>query len=108
VRIAREAIVNAARHGEAHHIDVFLKQRGPRWLLTVSDDGCGIEDSAFTTTTGFGLRFMKRRAEEVGGQLSARRRDSGGTVLELSLAAPPRGPGLAPDTSPERYASDNA
>ncbi len=86
VRIAREAIVNAARHGDAHHVDVVLQGRGTRWLLRVSDDGCGIPDSAFMTTTGFGLRSMRVRAEEVGGHLSARRRASGGTVLELSLA----------------------
>jgi signal transduction histidine kinase len=89
VRIAREAIVNAARHGLARHVEVVLQGRGARWLLKVSDDGSGIEQSAFNSAAGFGLRTMRARAEALGGQLIARRRASGGTDLEVSLAAPP-------------------
>jgi signal transduction histidine kinase len=89
VRIAREAIVNAARHGLARHVEVVLQSRGARWLLKVSDDGSGIEPSALNSTAGFGLRTMRARAEVLGGQLIARRRVSGGTDLEVSLAAPP-------------------
>lgn len=90
VRIAREAIVNAARHGQAQHVDVVMRSPGPGWMLRISDDGVGIEDTQWVSAPGFGLRAMRARADELGGRLSAERRASGGTVLELLLSAPPR------------------
>lgn len=88
VRIAREAIVNAVWHGSARHIEVVLDGREPRWLLQVTDDGCGIDEQAPPSKGGFGLPTMRDRAETLGGQLIARRRAAGGTELEVSLAVP--------------------
>jgi TPR repeat protein len=88
VRIAREAIVNAVWHGFARHIEVVLDGRGPRWLLRVIDDGCGIDEQAPPSTGGFGLPTMPDRAENLGGHLIARRRPAGGSELEVSLAVP--------------------
>jgi signal transduction histidine kinase len=87
VRIAREAIVNAARHGRADHVEVTLRSVGARWLLRVTDDGLGIPESAVHGSRGFGLRAMRARAGELGGDLSARRAPAGGTVVELSMSA---------------------
>jgi signal transduction histidine kinase len=80
VRIAREAIVNAAVHGTARHVEVVLLRRRGNLLLRVSDDGRGISD---TERSGFGLRTMRARAAVLGGQLSAHPREEGGTELEL-------------------------
>lgn len=86
VRIAREAIVNAARHGGARHVEVTLEARDARCLLRISDDGSGIEPAALASSSGFGLRTMRARAAELGAELTTRDRLSGGTVLELSFA----------------------
>ena len=80
VRIAREAIANAALHGGAEHVHVVLARSGRDLLLRVSDDGSGIADPP---KCGFGLRTMRARAASLGGQLSARPRAGGGTELEL-------------------------
>jgi len=85
VRIAREAIVNAALHGAARHVDVVLLQKGRDLLMTVSDDGCGITDAS---TSGMGLRTMRARATALGGRLTAGPGVGGGT--ELQLVAPAR------------------
>jgi signal transduction histidine kinase len=82
VRITREAIVNAALHGAARHVDVLLHQEGGNLLLRVSDDGCGIDDSP---RLGLGLRTMRARAASLGGRLSAHRGVAGGTELELVI-----------------------
>jgi signal transduction histidine kinase len=87
VRVAREAIVNAARHGRARRVEVTLQCHDGVWLLRVSDDGSGIDQSAFASSSGFGLRTMRACAEDLGGQLVAHSAPSGGTVLELSMAA---------------------
>ena len=45
VRIAREAIVNAAMHGAADHVDVVVRERGRELIMSVCDDGSGIADA---------------------------------------------------------------
>jgi signal transduction histidine kinase len=82
IRIAREAIVNAAVHGMARRVDVILQRREGDLLLRVSDDGRGIADSRHH---GFGLRTMHARAASLGGRLTAHRRADGGTELELQI-----------------------
>jgi signal transduction histidine kinase len=83
IRIAREAIVNAAMHGTARHVDVVLLHGPGTLLMRVSDDGRGISDAQ---RFGFGLRSMRARAASLGGQLSARPRVGGGTDLELLVS----------------------
>ena len=83
IRIAREAIVNAASHGTARHVDVVLLRRPGSLLMRVSDDGRGISDAQ---RAGFGLRTMRARAASLGGQLSAHPRAGGGTDLELLVS----------------------
>ena len=84
VRIAREAIVNAIRHGGAQRINVQLDARGPE-LLRVSDNGCGIGTNAIRSRTGLGLPTMRARAESIGARLVVRRRADGGTELEVRV-----------------------
>ncbi|MBV8997554.1 MAG: hypothetical protein JO304_00745 [Solirubrobacterales bacterium] len=83
LRIAREAIVNAALHGAAQHVDVVLLRRKGTLLMRVSDDGRGISDAE---QSGFGLRSMRARAASLGGQLLAHPRAGGGTDLELLVS----------------------
>ena len=85
MRIAREAIVNAIRHGRAQRIDVELDYHGPV-LLRVIDDGCGIGDEGIPTKTGFGVRAMRACAEALGGRLVARPGADGGTELDVVIS----------------------
>ncbi len=80
LRIAREAIVNAALHGSARHVEVLFERRGGNVRMRISDDGCGVAD---VDRVGFGLRTMHARARSLGGELSMRPGPNGGTVLEL-------------------------
>ena len=82
VRIVREAIVNAARHGNAQNVHVSLLMEEGRLVLRVQDDGRGL-GSAELRREGFGLTSMHQRARELGGQLDVRPRDEGGTELEV-------------------------
>jgi signal transduction histidine kinase len=82
VRIAREAIANAA-HGQARNIAVSLTRSDGRFVLRVLDDGCGIRPSDVKSPRGFGLRSMSERATSLGGALTARRATNGGTELEV-------------------------
>ena len=81
VRIAREAIVNAA-HAGADQVIVSLTHEGGRLVLRVLDDGCGIGSTA-TASPGFGLRSMHERAQALGGRLTTQRVCDGGTELRV-------------------------
>ena len=50
-RIGREALTNAFRHAQAHHIDVELKYGPDQFRLLVRDDGCGIEPDILSSGT---------------------------------------------------------
>jgi signal transduction histidine kinase len=67
VRIACEAVINAARHSGAGLVQLSLKRDGEHMRLRVSDAGCGFDPSA--DGKGFGLISMRERAEAVGGDL---------------------------------------
>jgi signal transduction histidine kinase len=84
VRIAREAIANAVRHGGARNVTVRLGSRHDDLLLRVSDDGCGFGGAGKDTAgTGLGMRTMRARAKSVGGRLVTRTRESGGAEVEV-------------------------
>lgn len=85
VRIAREAIANAVRHGGARNVTVRLGSRRDDLLLGVSDDGCGFSGAGKDTAgTGLGMRTMRARAKSVGGRLVTRTRESGGAEIRVT------------------------
>lgn len=72
-KIAREAMRNAARHGQARHISVALRDLGARWELEIGNDGA--TRLAQTPRCGsLGIRGMRHRAARLGGTLAIRRR----------------------------------
>lgn len=78
--IIQEATMNAIRHADAEEIEIMVKVEKNGVLLTVRDDGVGFEASG---NIGRGIYNMKRRAEEIGGQLTIRKGETGGTVVSL-------------------------
>jgi len=83
VRIACEAVGNAARHSGAGRVSLSLQRRGSRVQLRVSDDGSGFDPA--TPTDGFGLTSMRDRASSVGGDLRISSMPGHGTEVEATL-----------------------
>lgn len=77
--VVREAVSNAVRHSGATELVVVVRVEDDL-CLTISDNGCGMAESAATS----GLVNLRTRAEEVGGELSISGAPSGGTVLRWS------------------------
>jgi signal transduction histidine kinase len=88
VRIAREAIVNAVKHGEASNVTVELGTAGRGMLLSVRDDGHGIDQTTGTIPglSGFGLPTMRARAGTLGARLVARPAEDGGTEVRVVMS----------------------
>lgn len=69
-RIAQEALTNVARHAGAHHVEVELARRTGAIVLTVTDDGCGIDSAASEDNQALGVVGMRERATALGGQIT--------------------------------------
>lgn len=84
-RIAQEALTNVARHSGATRVDVSLWSREGTLLLSVEDNGRGLDPSALAESGGLGVAGMRERAELIGGALAIRSRPGGGTRVELTI-----------------------
>jgi two-component system sensor histidine kinase UhpB len=80
-RVAQEALTNVARHARAASVELGLSRRGGAVVLRVADDGIGRGNAA----TGAGLQGMQERAQMVGGRLTLRQREGGGTEVLLEV-----------------------
>ncbi|MDF2855417.1 MAG: sensor histidine kinase, partial [Neobacillus sp.] len=81
IRCLQEALTNAVRHGQASEINITLMQEPNYMMLTVKDNGIGINDKEF----GFGLTGMKERLESLHGELSMESRSNEGTTITCFL-----------------------
>jgi signal transduction histidine kinase len=83
LRIVREAVANAARHGGAEVVRVRLTNRG-QLRISVDDDGVGF-DPVHPKAQGFGLLVMRERAKAIGADFSLSSKPAGGTHVEVML-----------------------
>ncbi|WP_093613285.1 HAMP domain-containing sensor histidine kinase [Streptomyces indicus] len=79
-RVAQESLTNAARHADARKVTVALEHTGEDVVLTVTDDGTGIE----APREGAGIRGMRERALLIGGRLDITPAPGAGTRVRLS------------------------
>ena len=83
VRIACEAVTNAARHSGASLVNLGLEHDGSGVRLRVSDKGHGFDMAA--PGDGFGLTSMRERARSVGGELLVSSRPGHGSQVEVAV-----------------------
>jgi signal transduction histidine kinase len=83
VRIACEAVTNAARHSGAGRVDLRLERRGSGVRLWVSDQGHGFDPA--DPGGGFGLTSMRARANSVGAELIVSSSPGQGSQVEVTL-----------------------
>jgi signal transduction histidine kinase len=79
-RIAQEAVSNAVKHGQAHHVVLGLTAGQDSTRLTIHDDGMGFQESA-SKPTGMGLRSMHYRASIIGASLAIHSDAGSGTTV---------------------------
>ena len=81
-RIAQEALTNAARHGQATAVDIYLRSTPTTLLLQVADNGCGIAPYA-PEPKGMGLKIMEYRAGMIGAKLEIVPNEPQGTIVRI-------------------------
>ena len=78
MRIVREAMTNAIRHGRATAVTIVLaRDNGVRLML--EDDGSGLA-AGQPDGRGFGLTSMRERAEALGGTVEVSGGEGGARV----------------------------
>lgn len=86
VRITREAVSNAIRHGGTPRVVLRLRHdHDGRRRLSVIDEGNGFDPvEAQRTGTGYGLVGLRARAAAIGGSVEIRSEPGRGTTVEVT------------------------
>jgi signal transduction histidine kinase len=88
-RIIQEALNNAAKHADAHHVKVTLNrladESGKKVELSVTDDGTGRSADVKPTYVGSGLIGMRERVLALSGSFDAGPLSSGGFGLRVEF-----------------------
>jgi signal transduction histidine kinase len=85
LRIAQEAIHNAARHGNPTLIAVSLLWDAPNLVLQVKDNGSGMAKVPLDQNEGFGLNNMRARASQIGGKMEIQTAADHGTSVTVTV-----------------------
>jgi signal transduction histidine kinase len=89
--IVREALENVERHAGATHVQVLLRDMAPDVVLSVVDDGVGIDgegDARSLQTNGhYGLIGMAERGERIGATVRVAGQPGAGTTITVRLPA---------------------
>ncbi len=87
LRIIQEALTNVRKHARARSVRISLSVYDSCAEAIVQDDGAGLDPALLDTTEGqkFGLRFMRERAEEVGGSVRIHSAPGEGTQVIIGV-----------------------
>jgi PAS domain S-box-containing protein len=84
-RIFREALTNVARHSAASSVKAVLTKETDKIVLTIKDDGKGIENKHIGDPKAFGIIGMRERAHFLGGEVRFNSAVGKGTLITVII-----------------------
>lgn len=84
-RVAREALINAAKHSSAQSVDIQIQQTVQHTRITVLDDGVGFDPNEPGPEGHFGLRILGDTTRQAGGSLEIRSAPGAGTSITATF-----------------------
>ena len=88
LRVVQSAAANTALHASAASATVTLGFLPETVTLDIHDDGAGFDPesvAAPSDTGGYGLRAMRQRVEQLGGDFSVESSPGAGTIVAAAL-----------------------
>src|SRR5262245_14733439 len=83
-RVVQEALTNCARHANAKHVVVSIRNKKGYVVVIVHDDGVGF-NAQTTVRGGLGLLGMQERVKALGGMLDISSEPRGGTTIRVQI-----------------------
>ncbi len=86
LRIIQEAITNIIKHAKAKNVDILIYEEDDNLLLTINDDGIGLDEKK--TNIGkstIGLKSIRRRVQYLNGKIKI---NSNTVGTEISVSIP--------------------
>jgi signal transduction histidine kinase len=84
-RVFQETLTNISKHAGASKVGVRLAQAEGRVELEVTDDGHGITGSDTSKPGSFGIRGMRERCRDLGGDMQIAGTPGKGTRISISV-----------------------
>ncbi|MDR6786649.1 signal transduction histidine kinase [Pedobacter africanus] len=85
LRIVQEAITNIIKHAKAKNVGILIYEEEDTLLLTINDDGVGLNETKTTSKkSAIGLESIRRRVEYLNGELNIDS-DINGTEIMVSI-----------------------
>ncbi len=92
-RIVQEALTNIARHANASSVTMYVYRIDGQLLVSIRDDGRGIQASDMEKAQSLGLIGMRERVWGMGGEINVSSDDPPGTRIDVLLPLPADEPG---------------
>jgi signal transduction histidine kinase len=105
LRIIQESLANVRQHAAATEVRITFRCEADFVCVEIDDNGQGVDPVALHSRQGghYGLRFMRERAEEVGGTLEFA--TTPGSGFKVSVRVPARCGAETPNVTGERTAA---
>ncbi|MES2901141.1 MAG: PAS domain-containing sensor histidine kinase [Pseudomonadota bacterium] len=100
-RIVQEALTNIARHAGANSVTMYLYRIDSQLLISIRDDGRGIQASDMEKAQSLGLIGMRERVWGMHGEITVSAEEPPGTRIDIVLPLPHKPADEA--VSPERH-----
>ena len=84
-RILQEALTNVLRHARASRVAINIKYEVSGTLMTIIDDGVGIDPEILKNSSSMGLFGMRERARQCNGILKLEQNSPAGTKVSVFI-----------------------
>ncbi len=88
LRIAHQAVANAAQHAAPHHISVRLSYAAAAVRLEIRDDGAGFDPAQPARRGHFGILGMRERANKLRAEITIESAAGIGSCVRVNLPVP--------------------
>jgi signal transduction histidine kinase len=84
-RVIQEGLANVVRHAHAKQVRLAVTADAQRYLLLLSDDGCGMKMGGDEFRWSHGLAGMRHRVQALGGTFAIESSPAEGTTLRIEV-----------------------